>query len=378
MKTTNFFPLGKAYGKAFCNRAEETKWLVNNILLAKHSLLVAPRRFGKSSLAEKAIVEAKLPFLKINFHLCTNEREVAELILDGVIKLIGTAIGQIDKLINSIKKYATNLHPKLSFAQEMVSLELVPKQHTNYAVVIAEALMLLEKLLAEKEKRVVLFFDEFQELGKIKNEGNLEGAIRTAAQEMQNVALIFSGSIRSMLLTMFEDERRPLYKLCRKLRLDRINESDYHKHLNKIAQETWGKVLPEAVFTTIMQLSDRHPYYVNYLCDVLWENNNKLLTSKQVHDAWAIVVSEEWSDILKEISALSLTQRKVLKYIAQKDGDNIFAHEVGQSISLPTSTISSAITVLAEKDYIEIDSEKVYHITNPLLTSVLRNNFSDY
>jgi uncharacterized protein len=376
-KLRKYFPLGKAYGKAFCNRVKEIEWLVNNIENAKHSLLVAPRRFGKSSLAEKAIFNTKFNFIKINFHLCTTEEEVSELIVNSVIKLIGATIGRFDKIINSIKKYAANLHPKLSFGNDIISLELIPKQYNNYAVVISESLLLIEKLLREHNKKAIIFFDEFQEVAKIKKSSNLEGAIRTAAQEMQNISIIFSGSIRSLLISMFDDESRPLYKLCRKLKLDRIHMEAYNKHINKVAIEAWGKKLDEEVFEAIMTLSNRHPYYVNYLCDVILEENDSSPTVNQVKKAWEIVVQEEWSDVLKEISMLSLSQRKILKFIATHDIDNILSQETCIKLALPSSTISSATEILIEKDYIELDTAKHYKIINPLLVSVLSNNFDN-
>lgn len=46
----------------------ETERLVGNIQHGKHTLIIAPRRYGKSSLAERAIEQSGLPSVKINFH----------------------------------------------------------------------------------------------------------------------------------------------------------------------------------------------------------------------------------------------------------------------------------------------------------------------
>ncbi len=371
MKPRKYFPLGKAYGTAFCNRVKEVDWLTGNLLSVKHTLLVAPRRYGKSSLAEKAITNAKLPFVKINFHLCATEEEVAQIIVNKVIKLIGNAVGQVDKIITAIKKNVLNLSPKLSFGDDIATLELIPKQHINQAIVISEALLLLDKLLHEKDKKAVIFFDEFQEIAKISKQSNIEGAIRTAAQEMQNLSIIFSGSIRSLLLRMFEDESRPLYKLCRKLKLERIAANDYKKHLNKISLETWDKELAEQSFNEIMHYSSTHPYYVNYLCDILWQECDKLPTANDVKKAWAIVVEEEWSDASKEVSLLSLNQRKMLKYIATHAAVNLTSQETSRELMMATSTTTSALEALIEKDYIEIDGSGHYKIINPVIAAML-------
>src|SRR5471030_147512 len=92
MNARDYFPLGKAHGEAFCNRTIETEWLVDNIQACKHSLLIAPRRFGKSSLAEKAIEKSQLPAVSLNFNTCGDEMDVETVIREGISQLIGKAI----------------------------------------------------------------------------------------------------------------------------------------------------------------------------------------------------------------------------------------------------------------------------------------------
>ena len=357
MQRRLLFPLGKAYGDAFCNREEQTARLLGNIQNAKHTLIIAPRRYGKSSLAERAIERSNLPSVKINFHLCTSEEEISQLVLDSVIKLIGKSIGNIEKLMSSIKKYMTHLEPLLSFGGEYASLKLIPKTQQNHSIIISEALL----------KHV--FFSIRK--GNSKKRG-IEGAFRTAAQEMQNLSLIFSGSVRSLLLSMFEDENRPLYKLCRKIKLERIAACEYKKHIQKIALSTWGSPLDEPVFDKIMTLSNRHPYYVNYLCDILWEIVHKLPQIIDIENAWASVVAEEWSDALRELSDLPIGQRRLLKFLANNAAKNIQSQETCVAISMPASSISTAVHVLIEKDYVEQNENGQYHVINPLLLAVLR------
>jgi AAA+ ATPase superfamily predicted ATPase len=366
------FPLGKAYGKAFCNRKKETADLVGNIQSGKHTLLIAPRRYGKSSLAERGIEKADYPFTKINFHLCTSEEEVTEFILNHVIKLIGESIGQVNKMMASIKKYLSNLEPLLSFGNDIAKLQLIPKRKTNPSMIISEALLLIENLLRDKKKRAILFLDEFQEINHISQHRAIEGAIRTAAQEMQKLSIIFSGSIRSLLLSMFEDENRPLYKLCRKIKLDRISIADYQNHIQKIATMTWGNPLEQDVFNKIISLSNRHPYYINYLCDVIWADCENVPNIKNIENSWNKVVIEEWSDALKELSDLPLGQKRILKYIAINAPKNLTSQEACQQLSMPASSITTALQALTAKDYIEKDVNNHYQVINPLLCTVLK------
>ena len=214
MNLRRYFPLGKAYGEAFCNRVDETNKLVSNIRRGVHTFLLAPRRYGKSSLCEEAFRQCDIPWTKIDFHLAVTERDSERLIIKCVMELIGESISQVDKLAAIIKSSLRHLKPKLDISAGPFSLELESNSACSPAENVVDALLLLEKLLQERNKQAVILFDEFQEVGQISKGKGIEGAIRHSAQETQNLAIVFSGSNPHMLQNMFENERRPLYKLC--------------------------------------------------------------------------------------------------------------------------------------------------------------------
>ncbi|MGD9152648.1 MAG: hypothetical protein PVG30_03190 [Gammaproteobacteria bacterium] len=358
MKPRHYFPLGKAYGQAFCNRVIETNQLIDNIQNGKHTFLVAPRRYGKSSLCEKAIDLIHYPHAKLDFYLAVDEKDVERIIINGTTKLISNSIGSIEKLAQFIKKYARKLKPKLQMEIKGFSLELELENDSHPAENIADSLLLLEKLLQKRNKQAVILLDEFQEIGEMKDGKSIEGAIRHAAQETSNLSVIFSGSNPHLLRTIFEGKRRPLYKLCRKLVLDRIESKDYKKHLNKAAKMMWGKQLEANIFDRIMEKSERHPYYVNYLCDVLWSENKKPPTLKGVDKAWSMVIEEERSDLLKDFFGLSENQRKLMMYIANYGGTSIYSYKISKRMDMPVGSIPRALTALMEKDLLEKVSDK--------------------
>ena len=224
--------------------------------------------------------------------------------------------------------------------------------------------------MGERNKQAVLLLDEFQEIGIMEGGKGIEGAIRHAAQETQNLALIFSGSSPHLLKNMFEDERRPLYKLCRKLVLERIDPQDYKSHLNKAAKEMWKQELSDNVFERIIYLSECHPYYINYLCDELWSDSKRVPTLAEVEKAWGEVVEEERSDLLKDFFALSENQRKLMIYIANYGGSNLYSTEVAKKIDVPISSISRALATLIEKDHIEKTAED-YRLIAPVYKILL-------
>lgn len=366
MKARDFFPLGVAEGGAFCNRVTETKWLLGNIESVKHSLLISPRRYGKTSLAYRAVKESKLLNVQVDFSMATSDKKIATFIANSVANLIGQTVGPIDKAVHLIKKYVSQITPKLVIKAGVVSLELDVSPESDSAMYVVESLMLLEKLLAEKKKKAIMLLDEFQSVGIIAKGAGVEGAIRHVAQKTKYLTFIFSGSDRRLLKSMFDDEARPLYKLCKQLTLERIGYEDYKKHLNKAAMVAWGKEIEEDVIKYITDLVEFHPYYVNKLCDIIWTEYSRLPKASDIDRAWQILLTEEKSDVIKEISTLSIGQKKILSMIAQGVTSNLTSKLIAARIDMSSSSIFAAVRGLEEKDVIE-EKNRQFHIINPVL-----------
>lgn len=369
MKELRYFPLGKAKGTTFCNRLEETKRMKQYIEIGTHIYLVAPRRYGKSSLCEHVFAKTKIPSATLDFHLAINVKHAEKIILRGVTDLIGKTTGPIQKFQHIVKKYIFSLKPTIVLGDEHMKLELTRVENTCPAENISEALLLLEKLLAANKKQAVLLLDEFQEVGGMDEGRGIEGAIRHVAQETKHLSIIFSGSSPQLLQAMFEDERRPLYKLCRKLVLDRIEEKHYRPHLDQAAKKVWGDILEDDAFEKIMLLTERHPYYVNYLCHELWLSE-KLPTVKKIEAAWEMIIEEEKSDLIKDFLSLPDNARKMMIYIANEGGKNLYSSEVSQQAEISSGSIPATINLLQERNYIE-KTETVFRFIVPLYKQLL-------
>jgi uncharacterized protein len=152
MNIRAFFPLGKAYGEAFCNRNVESKKLMSHLKSGKHTLLIAPRRYGKSSLCEQALLRSKLPWSKVDFHLAITEKEVEQFIIKAITELIGKSIGKVDRLVAVIKNFVKTLKPKFTLTSESMGLELEVSSNSTPAENISEAILLFRKNAASEKE----------------------------------------------------------------------------------------------------------------------------------------------------------------------------------------------------------------------------------
>ena len=367
MRPRDYFPLGIATGPAFCNRTEDTRLLVENIKNGKHTLLIATRRYGKSSLALQAIKITGLPYVEMDFYMARSEKVIESYLLKGVIEAMGKALGPVDQWIPSIKKYIKALKPKLDIGVPATKLELTADIETDPAANVKEALQLLERLLEENKKYVVLLMDEFQNVGVIAKGAGIEAAIRNVAQKTKYLTIIFSGSHRRLLTAMFEDDHRPLYKLCWKIALKRIELDHYKNHIQKVAKAVWKHELNNDIIKTITSCTERHPYYVNKLCDRLLAYHEKKPPSiNEVNKAWNIILEEEKSDAIKEISLLSIGQKTVALQIARGITSALSSKENMLELQMTPSSIFTALEGLEEKDMVEKE-EGQYQIINPII-----------
>ena len=348
MKSRDMFPLGQAEGMSFCNRTHETKLLCNNIETCRHTLVIAPRRYGKSSLIHHVVAKCKLPFTEIDFFMAGDERVIERYLLDGVSQLVQAAIGSIEHMLQSVKHYLKHLRVGFDLEVKLVRLQLDAKEHSDPATNIKEALQLLEHLLAKKKQRAVLVLDEFQNIGAVAEGVGIEAAIRHVAQKTKYLAIVFSGSHRRLLEVMFADSTRPLYKLCWQLGLDRIAREHYVKHIQKAAKQTWKTELSDEVLQTIFQCSELHPYYVNRLCDYVWSYfyDEKPPSAKQIHHSWQAILQQEKSDAVNEISKLALGQKKVLQAVARQSEVALTSRASITELSMSGSSITTAANVL--------------------------------
>lgn len=366
----DYFPLGTASGKAFCNRKQETEHLLSNIKLAKPTLIMSSRRFGKTSLALHTFNLEKMQYVCVDLYKELSGEDVEKAILNGVGELLGKIETKPEKLIKLAKDFFSNMHINVTLHNVGISIEQKERKK-DLASNIQEVLVRLQELAAKRKKKVLFFIDEFQKLAEIHNSFPIEAAIRHAAQFAKNVSYVFSGSNRHLLQDMFFDKNRPFYKLCDTLYLKKIEANHYKKYIQNAAKKRWGKVLSEASLEAILNITERHPYYINYLCSKLWLRD--LPNEQLIYDTWKLCSEENKSQIEREVDLLSFNQRRLLISIAKlHDVKQPTNQEFIAFVNMSSASIAQALSTLIDKDYLYQDEQGFYRLLDPLFSYTLK------
>ncbi|VVC77268.1 hypothetical protein AQUSIP_25950 [Aquicella siphonis] len=375
-----YFPLGIAKGNAFCNRVAERQRLVKNIKAHQHTLITSPRRYGKTSLVLFVLEKLGIPHAKVDLFVALNAKACEEQLIQGVQRLLGKISTKPERMLTQIRDYFSQAKKRWTIGFKGLHLELTPEKDSDAAINIMDALLALESILAKKRQRAVLFIDEFQEIGALPSAKALEGAIRHVAQETRYLLLVFSGSNRHLLTYMFDDKSRPLYMLCERIILDRIDEAHYADFINKIALKTWKRHFPDETLSQIFTLTERHPYYMNVLCNALWKTHEDKAhppDAQSVKKIWQEYIYTERTRISRELSYLSFGQRKILTAIAFGNATELTGKHFLQLVGLTGPSVINALEVLENRDLVGRKEAGNYFIIDPLMKAALLFFYQD-
>ncbi len=367
---TSQFPLSVAKGDAFCNRKQELERLHLWIAQRKPVLLYSPRRYGKTSLALRAIEKTKLPYAHIDLFSVIDELDIERLILKGVAQLISQVGTTAQKALNIANKIFEGTQVKVALSKYGIEVS-IEKNRQKPAYRILSVLERIELLAKQAKTPLIIFFDEFQCIGQVTTNHAIEAVLRQVAQLTDTISFIFSGNNRHLLEQLFEDRNKPFYKLCEKITLERITLSAYTKHLESISVKQWGKQLSASTIDIVCSCTQRHPYYMNVLCSRLLLLGS-IPNPEEVETIWDQYTIEERSTVASEVDLLSKNQKKLLTVLARVGGTKAplgkdFIYEANMS----KTTIEQALGFLEKRDYVYKDELGNTKILDPLINDVL-------
>lgn len=377
--TTNYFPLGIAEGEAFLGREEECARLRNNIKYARHTLLLSPRRYGKTSLARHVIKKSSYAYVEIDLFLAIDERSIETRFLDGIQKLIQELSDKLEQWTSVLINFFKRSDKKWTVGFKGLKLEIKPDNHDDIADNLLSALNAVELILSKKKQHAVIFVDEFQEIARLDKARTLEGAIRHFAQGSKYLVFAFSGSNRHLLIDIFGNRSRPLYELCDWVTIERLDPNLYHKYIEKVANKTWGKEISLEVRRAITDLTECHPEATYSFCAHIWNKCQKNPPKiKDIDKLWRQHIRDKHKQTRLILSDASRGQLRILILIAQGYTSGLSGKEAQQKLNLAGSTITDSLNTLVSDDLIERQPDGSYRVLNPILKATLVLYYENY
>ena len=142
------------------------------------------------------------------------------------------------------------------------------------------------------------------------------------------------------------------------MHLGPISHEVFVKFIQKRVAET-KKHINENLAAEIASYCEQHPYYVQYLSNIVWEMTTKQVNQNIIKAAIETMLARESTAFENIWNLLTIRQRQALKAIALTPiGQSVYN---GNFVHLPPSTMRLALKSLEDKDLVyRVGSQYVY------------------
>jgi len=261
-----------------------------------------------------------------------------------------------DKLLHTAKTFFSRLVPAVTANDEGKPIITFGFDQKRPDVPLLEEVLAMPAKAAVKEgKRVVVVFDEFQQILEYESDV-VERLLRSTIQHQSDVAYIFCGSRKHLIRQMFMDSQRPMYRSGSHYPLGLIAEEHWQKFIAEKFSRT-GKRISAETITELCRLTEGHPFYSQHLCHPLWElcEEGGEVTSEMIDQATGLLLDRESYAFMNLWDSLSRNPRRFLKGVAAEGpGVQVFASGFLRKYQLGSSSnVQRAVELLLKKDIID-------------------------
>ena len=353
-------------GENFTDRKNETARLLTNFRHGVNTVLISPRRWGKTSLVQKVAALAQSDDLRVvylDIFSCRSDKEFYDAFASAVLRQTSS---KWKEWVENAKSFLSRIRPKISFgsdsvAEFSVSLEMDPQSDD-----VAEILQLPEKIAQEKGVKIVVCIDEFQQIAEFKDSKTFQKRLRTVWQLQKNVSYCLFGSKKHLMNELFEKKSLPFYKFGDAIYLQRIPATDWVDYICERFKAT-GKTISPELAERVCVAVECHSSYVQQLAWLIWVNTDKIATEKDFEEAYRDILAQNTPLFEKLTENLSSYQMNFLRAIIDGVRKEFSAQEVVQKYKLGSSAnVAIVKRALVKKEIVEIEKREVI-ISDPLL-----------
>lgn len=349
-------------------RDEEARELLNRAHEGNNSRLVAPRRYGKTSLLRRLMHDA-------------NREGWATVYVDffGVLTLADIAqrierayADQLDgRLASWFAGVRRSLRPTFRAGGGPlpggVEVAIDPQAETP----LLDRLALPRRLHERHGKRTLVVFDEFQDV--LMAQDRVDAVIRSEIQHHGDAAsYVFAGSHVGMMRELFADRRRAFYGQAAPVELTPLPSEEVADSI--AARFAAGDRDPGVVLDPLLALSQGHPQRTMLLAHALWERTPRgaVATEETWQATYAQAISQVRDELRAVWSALPTGQRRALTAVAE-NGAALYAAGRAHGGSRG-GTVRSSVEALLDRGEIEHDPAAAtgHRVIDPLLSAWIR------
>lgn len=359
-------------GDTFTDRKEETNRLKMNFLYGVNTILISPRRMGKTSLVEKvcSLVESDtLKIAKIDAFGCRSENDFINAFATAVVRATSS---KWEEWMENAKTFLSRFIPKISIGQDPLTDFSIALEYNRANTVTEDILQLPETIAKQKGIKIVICIDEFQQIADFPDSITFQKKLRSVWQLQSNVSYCLYGSKKHMMEKMFQSQSHPFYRFGDLFYLDKISETDWVEYICDRFRVT-GKEISRELASEICSVTDRYSSYVQQLAWLVWLRTDRHATKEDVEFGIDRMLDACEPLFIQQTESLSAYQMNFLRALANGVHTGFTRSEILDTYQLGTAAnISRLKKALTEKDLIMMTAPKKLEISDPILALWLK------
>ncbi len=358
-------------GDNFTDRVKETERLLLNFRHGVNTVLISPRRWGKTSLVQKVCRLAQSEQLKVvylDIFSCRSDKDFYDAFASAILKQTSS---KLDEWVENAKQFLSRITPKITIGTDSVmdfsiSLEMNPKSND-----IDEILQLPEKIAQKKGCNIVVCIDEFQQIAEFKDSKTFQKRLRSVWQLQKSVSYCLFGSKKHLMNELFEKKSYPFYKFGDAIYLPKIGTQDWIAYICQRFEVT-GKHISEELAEKICQRVDNHSSYVQQLAWLVWIHTDEVATEQDFEVAYQDLIDQNTPLFEKQTESLTTYQMNFLRAVIEGVHNEFTTQEVLHRYQLGSSAnVSIVKRALVKKELIEVEKRQVV-IPDPVMAVWLK------
>lgn len=360
----------------FTGRIAETRRLKANFEAGINSILISPRRWGKTSLVDhvcRQFVDNDIITVRLDIFGCKTEYDFYNTLAVAVLKQTAS---KVQLWMDEARDFLARLTPKIGIpidptSEISVSLGITPETHTP-----EEILNLVETIATRKKRHIVVCIDEFQQVGEFDNTKEVQAKLRSVWQHHHYTSYCLYGSKRHMMSKIFLNRSMPFYQFGDLLWLQKIPTNDWMDYIISHF-ETAGKHISEQMVERICETVDNYPSYVQHLALILLNHlpQGGSVTEDMMPSAISELISTNEALYMQQVEPLSGYQMNLLKAIVSGIHSGYNEKRVRSMFDLGSpSNMVRLRDALIERDLVYSEMQQL-HLTDPVFGLWFKKRF---
>ena len=354
------------FGKWFTDREEDSKRLSENFIHGVNTILISPRRWGKTSLVlkvAKQISDKELKVVNLDIFSCRSQEDFYCTFANAIIRQTSS---KWEEWSENAHHFLSALTPTISIGNDPVNDFSISFNISKKSTLNEEILNLPLKIAIKKGIRIVVCIDEFQQIAEFPDQKSFQKKLRSIWQlQAQHVSYCLYGSKKHLMYTLFSSQSMPFYKFGDIFLLQKIPVEYWVPFIQQRFEET-GKYIPVNLAIKICETVENHSSYVQQLSWLVWTRTEKEATEGDFNDAFNDLLNQNSMLYHSYVGSITSLQIGFLQAIADGIHDRFSRKDIISKYKLGTSAnISRMKKSLEQKELIDI-SPKMITFNDPI------------